>query len=364
MRSEFQDIELDQVRYSLVWEDYETLFSGLQYNQYDHLLIVTSGGCNVLNSLLRPVASVTSIDINPVQNSLLALKMHTIRDHDYITFASLLGLHGQNDVKEAWNKVKKTLSDEEARFWEPYFQSQPEGLLLFGKLERYILSFRHLLDDETSSMLRQLVTFDSVAAQYDYFMNYLDRSTFRELFVNFFNEQNLSKGRDPKLFKFAEEPAGETFYQRLVSFIRTFTVRDNFYFRFFFFGLEDLGFQLPACYQVENFETIKTNLHKIRIVGGEAIEYLLSENATNITRASLSNIFEYTSRSEFLTVCQELARCRPSLRFVYWNLLQEQIVREPETPFKPVFQHQNQSSCFYFKNACAMQIQKTKQVLP
>ena len=359
MRSEFQDIELDQVRYSLVWEDFETLFSGLQYDQNDHVLIVTSGGCNVLNSLLRPVASVTSIDINPIQNSLLALKMHIIRDHDYATFASLLGLHGQNGVTEGWNKLKKTLSYEEAGLWEPYFQLQPEGLLLFGKLERYILSFRKLLDDEISSMLRKLVTFDSVTAQHKYFMNYLQRSTFRELFVNFFNEQNLSKGRDAKLFKYAEEPAGETFYQRLVSFIRTFLVKDNFYFRLFFFGLENLEFRLPACYQPENFETIKTNLHKIRIVRGEAIEYLLSENASNITKASLSNIFEYTSRSEFMAVCGELARRRPSLRFVYWNLLQEQIVREPETPFKPVFQHQNQSSCFYFKNACAMQIQKT-----
>lgn len=358
MRSEFQDIELDQVRYSLVWEDYNTLFSGLQYDQTDHLLIVTSGGCNVLNSILRPVASVTAIDINPVQNSLLVLKMHIIRHHDYATFASLLGLRGQNGVQEAWDKLRKTLSAEEACFWERYFQSQPEGMLLFGKLERYIVSFRKLLDDRTSVMLRQLITFDCATAQYDYFMKHLDRGMFPKLFVDFFNEQNLSKGRDKKLFKYAEEPAGETFYQRLVSFLRTFPVKDNFYFRFFFFGLEDLGSCLPACYQPENFETLKTRVHKIRIVGGEAIEYLLSENAGDITRASLSNIFEYASRPEFITVCQELAHRRPSLRFVYWNLLQEQRARESETPFRPVLLHQHHSSCFYFKNTYSMQIQK------
>jgi S-adenosylmethionine-diacylglycerol 3-amino-3-carboxypropyl transferase len=356
MRSEFQDIELDQVRYSLVWEDFETLFSGLQFDEDDHLLIITSGGCNVLNSLLRPVASVTAVEINPVQNLLLALKMHTIRDHDYTTFASLLGLYGQNAVKDAWNKLKKTLPKKEVCFWEPYFQSKPEGLLLFGKLERYILSFRKLLDNETSSRLRQLVTYSSVTAQHEYFMNHLDSSTFRKLFINFFNEQNLSKGRDPKLFKYAEEPAGETFYQRLVSFINTFLVKDNFYFRFIFFGLDYLEYCLPACYQLGNFENIKTNLHKIRIVDGEAIEYLLSENGREITRASLSNIFEYTSRSEFTTVCRELAQQRPSLKFIYWNLLQEQSARESGVSFRPVLHHHNQSSCFYLKNACTMQL--------
>ncbi len=355
MHSEFQHVELDQVRYSIVWEDYETLFSGLQYGEDDHLLIVTSAGCNVLNSLLRPLSSVTAIDINPVQNSLLALKIHTIKNHDYATFASLLGLHEPTGVTSAWCNVKKSLSHQEVEFWEPYFQSHPEGLLLFGKLERYVLSFRKLLDDETKSRLMELITFNSVSAQYNYFMNYLDKSPLRTLFVNFFNEQNLSKGRDTKLFKYAEVPAGETFYQRLVLFLRTFLVKENFYFRFFFFGLDQPDHYLPPCYQSKNFETIKSNLDKIRIVNAEAIEYLLSANAANITKASLSNIFEYASRAEFMTVCRGLAKRSASLRFVYWNLLQEQIDSEPDAPFDSVLLNQNPSSCFYFKNACAMQ---------
>ena len=82
MNSEFANLVLDQVRYSLVWEDSRTLHAALAIGPADHVLVVTSAGCNVLNALLAGPRQVTAIDLNPVQNALLQLKCHLIAHHE------------------------------------------------------------------------------------------------------------------------------------------------------------------------------------------------------------------------------------------------------------------------------------------
>jgi S-adenosylmethionine-diacylglycerol 3-amino-3-carboxypropyl transferase len=76
MNSEFARITLDRLRYGLVWEDHATLYQALDLGPDDHALIITSAGCNALNALLAGPRQVTAIDLNPLQNELLALKMH------------------------------------------------------------------------------------------------------------------------------------------------------------------------------------------------------------------------------------------------------------------------------------------------
>ncbi len=351
MHSEFYHVELDRIRYSLVWEDFKTLSDGLRYTGNDHLLIITSAGCNVLNSVLQPIARVTAIDLNPVQNALLNFKIFIIEHHDYNTYAALLGLRGQEAVSGAWAKVSESLATSDRIIWEQFFKQHPEGLLLAGKLERYVTAFLSCLDTDVQNKLKTLLTFSKVADQYSFFRHTLDLSDFRNTFITYFNEANLSKGRDAKLFKYAEEQSGETFYVRLANYMKKFLTKDNFYFRFFFFGILNLEQELlPACYQEKNFANLRSNLHKINVVDGEAIEFLLSDKGSQITKASLSNIFEYTTHEEFSRVCHDLHLASSELTFVYWNLLQEQTFTNTVT-FKLTSIHPNPKSCFYFKNA-------------
>ena len=52
MHSEFYNVALDRIRYSLVWEDSTTLYAGLNIRPGDTVLVITSAGCNALNALL------------------------------------------------------------------------------------------------------------------------------------------------------------------------------------------------------------------------------------------------------------------------------------------------------------------------
>jgi S-adenosylmethionine-diacylglycerol 3-amino-3-carboxypropyl transferase len=132
-------------------------------------------------------------------------------------------------------------------------------------------------------------------------------------------------------------------------------VNHNFFFRFFFFGPTQLPeSMLPPCYQSQNYALLRSQLDRLTIVDGEAVDYLLSADGRSITKASLSNIFEYTSQEEFRQVCASLLAGQDrQLRFIFWNLLQEQghLPDSPdwtETLLSDQITHDN--ACFYFRD--------------
>lgn len=358
MESEFKHLALDSIRYSLVWEDSETLFNSLKINENDQLLIITSAGCNVLNALLKNPAGVTAIDLNPSQNRLLKLKKHLILNHDFEVYFALSGFLGETEVKKAGKELEKTLLAEENDFWTDYFLKNPKGLVTAGRLESYITLFLNTLPNDVQADVKKLMEFNSLDDQVDFFMQHLDKGIFKSAFINHFDDQNLSKGRDPKLLKYAEESGGVTFYNRLLKQVKTILVKNNFYFRFFFFGPDDMPEQiLPPCYQSKNFELLKQNIHKLEIVDSEAIDYLSSEKGKIFNKASLSNIFEYTSHKEFQLVCDTLSeKVTHHLQIVFWNLLNEQggsILKKP-LEMEVMEESFSSQSCFYFKNVMSL----------
>lgn len=350
MQSEFSTVQLDIIRYSLVWEGSETLYKGLSINAEDQLLIITSAGCNVLNALLKSPKHVTAIDLNPIQNQLLEFKKQVILQHDYAVFRGILGLDGPTQVAAAWQQIQKTLPAASLPYWTTFFANHPQGLFAVGKLESYLNSFIYTLEPKVQAQLKQLVQIDTVSEQKTFFDQMVKESTFKQDFIHYFNDENLSKGRDPRLFKHTKESGGEAFYQRLEKQVSTVVLRDNFYFRFFFFGALNLPESiLPPCYQSAYYDLLKSQLSKLKIVTAEAIDYLLSNEGSSINKASLSNIFEYTTEAEFKKVYDALLARQSPLVFLFWNLLHNQSADAlTDNPLTAVLSAQE--ACFYFRN--------------
>lgn len=157
MQSEFYNVDLARIRYSLVWEDSQTLCNSLDIDSNDHLLIITSAGCNVLNALLKNPATVTAVDLNPVQNKLLLLKKHIILHHEFDVYQSLLGFAGKKAVSHAKQELFETLPPNEKGFWSSLFDNNPRGLLTSGKLENYITGFYGTLGSNDQKSLISLL---------------------------------------------------------------------------------------------------------------------------------------------------------------------------------------------------------------
>ncbi|QJX45550.1 DUF3419 family protein [Hymenobacter taeanensis] len=354
MNSEFYNVALDRVRYSLVWEDSRTLYQALELTPADEVLVITSAGCNALNALLAGPRRVTALDLNPVQNHLLSFKCYLIKYHSVDVFQALLGLKGAEEVARTWAQVAPAMPCALRQYWAPFFASHPGGLLTAGRLETYLTGFLPSLPLATQAALHGLFTFGTTASQAQFFERELHGTTFQEEFIRYFDAANLSKGRDPQLFRYAPESGGEAFYARLRQQLRTQLARDNFFLRFFFFGPAHMPEQLlPPCYQTENFGALRERLPALQIRQGEASNFLLSSAARHITKASLSNIFEYVSAAEFRRVTEALLQDpeRP-LRLVFWNLLQPQGAPPGPLPLDKDLSEAltAMDGCFYFRS--------------
>lgn len=366
MNSEFSKVPLDRIRYSLVWEDSSTLYDALNINSHDRVLMITSAGCNVLNVLLKNPAAVYAIDLNLLQNQLLLLKKHIILNHDYWVFHALLGLGEPSIVQPAIKKLFSTLPKTAQRYWKSFFEKHPAGLLSSGQLESYITRFFHTLSEDEQEKVTKLISFTNINEQAAFFMSNLDNSSFQQQFINYFDDENLSKGRDPKLLKYAIESGGVAFYNRLKQQVQSVILSQNFYFRFFFFGPASVCEEiLPPCYRESNYQCLKDQLGKLNIITGEAIDFLLSPAGAEINKASLSNIFEYTSREEFMNVCESLAKnAKSELSIVFWNLLNGQGETLDSNQKNITLKKVSPSSqaCFYFRNTLSISIQPVKPI--
>jgi S-adenosylmethionine-diacylglycerol 3-amino-3-carboxypropyl transferase len=277
-----------------------------------------------------------------------------------------MGFDGSAAVEKAWIALSSTLESENKQYWSLFFQQHTDGIIQAGKLEKYLTGFIRSLDPVLQEKLRRLIEFTDVDEQRSYFLKELHHSVFRDQFIEYFDRQNLSKGRDPRLFRYAGESGGESFYLRLMQQLSGQLAKHNFFFRFFFFGPLHLPESiLPPCYQKANFLSLREKLPKLKIVNGEAIDYLLSEEGRQINKASLSNIFEYTSVQEFGAVSRALFEdfSRP-LKVIFWNLLQDQGVSQGQSgsgaPLREEVSDKlsRQEACFYFRNVRLMETVK------
>jgi len=77
--------------FNQVWEDPEVDKKGWNINRDDIIVTITSAGCNVLNYLIEAPKLIYALDINPIQNFLLELKISAIKNLDYEAFWEFFG---------------------------------------------------------------------------------------------------------------------------------------------------------------------------------------------------------------------------------------------------------------------------------
>lgn len=105
--------------YNACWEDPRLDRVAMKLKPGDHVLVITSAGCNALEYALDEPDRIDTVDVNPRQNALLELKLAAIRRLDYETFFDLFGrgrLPAWPDVYR--RRLRSELSDSARKFWD------------------------------------------------------------------------------------------------------------------------------------------------------------------------------------------------------------------------------------------------------
>ena len=87
----FSIVHRKNLVYNTCWEDPRIDREALSLTADDTVLVITSAGCNALDYVLQSPRRVFAIDMNPLQNALLELKLAAIRCLDYDDFFSVFG---------------------------------------------------------------------------------------------------------------------------------------------------------------------------------------------------------------------------------------------------------------------------------
>src|SRR5512133_3190120 len=128
----------DGIGYSSVWEDERVIEEWLRPGRGERALSITSGGCFTLQLLLHDVAEVVSVDFNPHQTELLALKVAAVRALDERELWVLLGLREGGDRVALYERVREALSPASRGYWDARPEVVARGAALAGRQDRYL----------------------------------------------------------------------------------------------------------------------------------------------------------------------------------------------------------------------------------
>jgi S-adenosylmethionine-diacylglycerol 3-amino-3-carboxypropyl transferase len=117
----FKAVHRRNLVYNTCWEDPALDREALEFSADDRVAMITSAGCNALDYLLAGAGEVNAVDVNPIQNALLELKVAAIRGLDYESFFDLFGRGGSLSARAMYHDaLRGQLSEVAQAYWDKH----------------------------------------------------------------------------------------------------------------------------------------------------------------------------------------------------------------------------------------------------
>ena len=111
------------------------------------------------------------------------------------------------------------------------------------------------------------------------------------------------------------------FAEKVKKALTQLPIRKNYFLRYILLGNYDEKY-LPPYLRRENFELIRSRLHRIRIVTDSCYNFLKQQPDDSITKFNFTNVFEWISEEAFTELLEETIRvAKDGSVITYRNLL-------------------------------------------
>ncbi len=314
-----KDANHDILRYACCWEDADLMLQGLGSLAGGTVLSIGSGGDNTFSLLSQNPGKVVCLDVNKVQLATVRLKVAAFKTLAHKDFLEFLGFT-KGEPLQHWPLVQKELSAEDSQFWKTNLKWISGQLVRQGKFEKYLLLFqqRVLPWIHNPKRVSELFEEKSESEQQHFYDRKWNNWRWRIFTRIFFSRPVMGRvGRDPEFLKQVKGNVGEKIKKRINSHLKSAACQQNYFLKFMLQG--DFGESLPHYAREENFELIKSNLHKLEFFEGPLEDY---PHQGEFTHLNLSNIFEYQSEGEFTKNAECVERLMTKNgKAAYWNLM-------------------------------------------
>lgn len=311
------------IRYAQCWEDADILAEALDIRADDVILSIASAGDNALALLSRGPARVIALDLSPAQLACLELRVAAYRELDHAELLELIGSTPSDRRPALYQRCRLRLSAEARDFWDNHSSDIANGIGSAGKFERYFTLFRNRVLPLVHSRGRvdRLLQGGAFAKRRAFYEGEWNTWRWRLLFKVFFSRVVMGRmGRDPSFFRYVEGSVADRILDRTRYALTELDPAANPYLQWILTGRHTTA--LPMALRPENFAAIQVNLDRLEFRCQSVEDFLDEQTPGTISKANLSDIFEYMSEENAARLLAKLAASgRPGGRLAYWNML-------------------------------------------
>jgi len=329
----------DGIGYSSVWEDERLVQEGLRPRPGDRALSITSGGCFSLQLLLADVAEVVSIDFNPHQTELLALKVAAIRTLEEPELWAFLGLRATPSRAALHARVREALPEGARAYWDARPEPIARGVALVGRQDRYLHAVGRLLGLlQGRRRVARLLESTGGEDQRRFHDEEWSGPVWRAACGLVFSRFVLDRAFDPAHFAFAREGSPSARFRAEVErFLREVPGRDNFYLHYLFRRTYADAERCPAWLRHGAPATLRGRLDRLTPLTGDVERWIAEAPAESVDLFNLSNGFDWMSEERFTWFLGELVRvARPGARACWLSNLVNTPRRPPAGRFPEI----------------------------
>lgn len=319
--------------YNTCWEDPALDRIALNLSPSDRVVVITSAGCNALDYLLAGAGQVHAVDVNPIQNALLELKVAGLRTLDHEAFFELFG-HGRSPRARDlyFEALRIELSPVARRYWDRhinFFEGKGWRRSFYyrgtsGLLARLVLfhtqSWRRL-----RRPLENLLQARTVAEQREIYESCMrDRMWSRSLrwLLERSTTMSLLGIPEPQRQQIQSQyPGGVAQFARdaVTEVITQLPIADNYFWRVYIQGSYEPDC-CPEYLKRENFDGLRDSLDRLTIETTTLTRFL-RETAPGISKFVLLDHMDWMSARHPQALIDEwhtiLRAARPGARVIF-----------------------------------------------
>lgn len=280
------------------------------------VLCVTAGGGRVLNLVADKPREILAVDLNPAQNALLELKIAGMRALDHGAYLAFMGVRPAEDRLAVYDKLRSGLSTGAQGFFDSHTALVRDGVLMQGKLERFLGRVAKILRAGRPFGLTTLFSFEDLAAQREYLKRW-DTLLWRGVVRNLGRRwvMRVFSG-DPGFYRYVPEHVAlhHVIYDRVHQYFWHHLARENALLQIVFFGRYVHEPALPLYLNAASYERVKAALAEVRIetvtaTVADALEYGAREAFDAFSVSDISSYLD--DRDHALLFERVLAAARP-----------------------------------------------------
>ena len=317
------------LNYASCNEDWRSEWDALKIKPNDRVLCITGSGDRPLNLLLQNPKDVIAMDLNPIQNNLLKLKMAAMRELPYDEYSSFLGLNNARNRLISWRKVRKDLSEESRRFWDNHTRVLKKGVIYRGRWENHLRRLALISSVIRGATIRRLFEFDDVEEQRRFVEMRWDRRWWRMAF-EVFGSATFSRTffGDPGFYEYVTRDMniGRYVFESMKQYLENYLARESFMLSLMFRGKLS-EYDLPPYLDPDCVEGIIERMDRIEIRTENILEFMESIVESSFTKFSLSDVPSFLDQKGFDRLLDGIVRSgAPGARFCIRQFLTDHVI--------------------------------------